>query len=1167
MTKLSFDLRSGRWIASLAIGALCVALTAPSTTAGPVQCQVQHGDIVISQNGNFWLIQASNHAILQCQSFDIASFETVQFLQPGSLARVLMRITDNDVTNIDGTLLANGFVFFANPAGIIFGNNAVVNVGGIYAAAGNITNSNFINDINTFTLNGPVTNNGQIVANHAVHLLGQTVANHGTIIAGNGGVITMISASGVTLTPVGGGVSVQLTGGGGTVAGTTGVTNTGTLSVTNGQVVLGAGDLWAMAINNSGTIDASGSEVVFTAASGDIEHTGAIVAHEVTMTVGNAYDIRLGSNGVAPTVDTTGDQTYDGSVILIDDVELMAGGSATIHFTDTVDALTAGGQSLNVEAGTIDFDGNVGSITALKSLEVVGYAKVAGDVTTTNGILFDGNVVFDGTGAQTADAGTGVLDINGNVTKATNDLTLKGTTIELGGALTQATTGDLNLMGNVVFDGSGDQTALAGGILDIDGNVTKATDDLTLQGTTIKLGGALTQATTGDLNLMGEVVLDRTGNQSVVAGDVLTADGDMHKTGAGNLTLAGNVGIDLNGDVDVVNGSLTIQDDFSVEGDLTASDNITLMGDGILDGAGNQRIDAVTGSLWAQESLTKTMGGNLTLGGGAGIRLDGAVDVRAGDLTVEDDVQINGGLITTSGDQTYEGEVDLGHDTLFEGDDILFEGAIHGHAFDLSVDADTTTFQDIIEAVGHLFVDGVTFIGGDITVLDGMEFGDAVILIGNADLIDLGVVGIIFRSTIDGPFLLFIKTGGDALFQGDIGVNAALAGFETDVAGFMLFDDAVFEIHSTGDVIFNQALNSVPAFATIGSTGHLRIFAANFTMGQNQKLTVLGDLLIDLLGGTATLGDINTLGDLIVNAGQIFLLSREPGFVIDAFGNIIFDLGLDFVAGGRFFFSVNPIVLGGGIVLFANPNGDGDALGTLQGFIMRAFGQEITSADLMHSHGVFFDLTAQGPTNANVAVTIAGAVVRESETEKIEQGLTLGATAVEELLRNLRIRARSLTAPEEQSLSAGRALFDDSGETRVDFPSDIHTILLDRMHPTLTQGSLDRYKQLAPVDAPNDVRDRLKVAWNDYQDTADRAKEATTPEGFVVYLVRVANRVALADLRLLDQVLQELSIAGPTRYELSRPRGFILDDFKPPVTQSFFQDVLEAVRTMPEQGE
>lgn len=1035
MTKLSFDVCSGRWIASLAIGALCVALTAPSTTAGPVGCVVitpGAGIIHLPGGGHgaeWHFHQTAATAILQCLSFNIGPGETARFIQPGSSYRVLTRTTNNAGININGYLLADQFVFFTNPLGITFGNTAVVNVGGIYAAAGDITNSDFINDNNfTFFLENSVeVMNGAVInAATAVHLIGQHVINRGTIHVANG-VVTMLAGDTVTITEFNNGANVSVTISGGSGSGT-GVINdtTGVIDAPGSQVILGAGDLYSLAVH----------------------HRGVLNAGNVTMFGDDG--IRLDSN-----VTTSEFQTYEDAVTIGNDITLTAGQNATVWFQDTVDALAAGVQSLTVEAGTTDFDGNVGSSKALESLTVHGLAEVAGDVTTTDGILFDGNVDFDGDGVnQSVDAGAGELRING---------------------------------------------------------------------------------------------------------DAMKAEGD--------LTLAGDDGIDLDGSVNVDDGSLTIQDDFSVEGDLTASHNITLMGDGTLDGAGNQRIDAVTGSLWAQESLTKTTGGNLTLGGGAGIRLDGAVDVRAGDLTVEDDVEINGGLITTSGDQTYEGDVDLGHDTLFEGDDILFEGAIHGHAFDLSVDADTTRFQDIIEAVGHLFVDGVTFIGGDITVLDGMEFGDAVILIGNADLIDLGVIGIIFRSTIDGPFLLFIQTGGDALFQGDIGVNQALAGFETDVAGFMLFDDAVFEIHSTGDVIFNQALNSVPAFATIGSTGHLQIFAANFTMGQNQKLTVLGNLLIDLLGGTAILGDINTLGDLIVNAGQIFLLSREPGFVIDAFGNIIFDLGLDFVAGGRFFFSVNPIVLGGGIVLFANPNGDGDALGTLQGFIMRAFGQQITPSDMVNLDGVFLDLTAQGPTNANVAVTIAGAVVRESQTEKIEQGLTLGATAVEELLRSLRISARPLTAPEEQALAAGRALFDDSGETRVDFPSDVHTILLDRMHPTLTQGSLDRYKQLAPVDAPNDVRDRLEVAWADYQDTADRANEATTPEGFVVYLVRVENRVALADLRLLDQVLQELAIAGPTRYELSKPRGYILDDFKPPVTQRFFQDVLEALRTMPEQGE
>ena len=89
MTKLSFDLRSGRWIASLAIGALCVALTAPSTTAGgPVGCVVTDGMGDIHLPGSFnhnsvtWHFhQISPIAILQCDSFNIASGETVVFDQ------------------------------------------------------------------------------------------------------------------------------------------------------------------------------------------------------------------------------------------------------------------------------------------------------------------------------------------------------------------------------------------------------------------------------------------------------------------------------------------------------------------------------------------------------------------------------------------------------------------------------------------------------------------------------------------------------------------------------------------------------------------------------------------------------------------------------------------------------------------------------------------------------------------------------------------------------------------------------------------------------------------------------------------------------------------------------------------------------------------------------
>ena len=94
-------------VAAVAV-VLALGLTAPSLGQGPQHCVAARGDVVITHNGNFWLIQAGHNSILECQSFDIASFETVQFLQPGSFSRILNRNTGNDVSNIDGTLLANG---------------------------------------------------------------------------------------------------------------------------------------------------------------------------------------------------------------------------------------------------------------------------------------------------------------------------------------------------------------------------------------------------------------------------------------------------------------------------------------------------------------------------------------------------------------------------------------------------------------------------------------------------------------------------------------------------------------------------------------------------------------------------------------------------------------------------------------------------------------------------------------------------------------------------------------------------------------------------------------------------------------------------------------------------------------------------------------------------
>src|SRR5665213_1689172 len=113
--------------------------------------RVSRGTATFSTSGSLTTITASNRAIINYKQFDIANGETVQFVQPSRRSRVLNRIMSNAPSLLDGTLLANGIVYFVNPAGVMFGPHSIVNVSGIIAAAGNITDNDFLSGANHFS--------------------------------------------------------------------------------------------------------------------------------------------------------------------------------------------------------------------------------------------------------------------------------------------------------------------------------------------------------------------------------------------------------------------------------------------------------------------------------------------------------------------------------------------------------------------------------------------------------------------------------------------------------------------------------------------------------------------------------------------------------------------------------------------------------------------------------------------------------------------------------------------------------------------------------------------------------------------------------------------------------------------------------------------------------
>lgn len=69
---------------------------------------------------------------------------------------MLNRINDNAPSQINGTLNANGVLYFVNPAGVQFGPGSVVNAASVIAAAGNFSNTDYLNNTDRFQLTGEV---------------------------------------------------------------------------------------------------------------------------------------------------------------------------------------------------------------------------------------------------------------------------------------------------------------------------------------------------------------------------------------------------------------------------------------------------------------------------------------------------------------------------------------------------------------------------------------------------------------------------------------------------------------------------------------------------------------------------------------------------------------------------------------------------------------------------------------------------------------------------------------------------------------------------------------------------------------------------------------------------------------------------------------------------
>jgi len=367
--------------------------------AGPEGAQVVNGQVSFQQSSYNTTITASDKSIINYSSFDIARPEIVQFIQPGSSASVLNRILSANPTNINGTLLANGRVFFVNPAGVYIGAGARVNVNQLVASGLNITNSDFINGQYNFAGGeGAVINSGDISA-EKVYLIGRQVANSGSISC-PAGYVVMASGDRVFLGEPGTDVVLEvdtpsLPESAETIEGS-GVLNEGTIDAAGGKIVLAAGDIYSQAISNTGSLSASvetgeAGQITLTADGGQVTNTGTI---EASGSKGGQVAMEGARVGQFGTVHADGIDSDGGSVdLLASDVVALSsdslttanagtngnGGEVIVYSPDT--ALFREGARIEVKGGIESGNGGFVEVSGQQHVEVDGIA----DRTAVNG--------------------------------------------------------------------------------------------------------------------------------------------------------------------------------------------------------------------------------------------------------------------------------------------------------------------------------------------------------------------------------------------------------------------------------------------------------------------------------------------------------------------------------------------------------------------------------------------------------------------------------------------------------------------------------------------------------------------------------------------------------------------------------------------------------------
>ncbi|TQV72749.1 filamentous hemagglutinin N-terminal domain-containing protein, partial [Aliikangiella marina] len=685
--------------------ALSLAISAPLHAEDidmPIGGRIIEGEGSIIESGLLTTIQQNSNAlIVDWDTFDIGINGRVDFIQPGANAIALNRIFDNKPSEIFGQLNSNGHIVLLNSYGILFGETASVNVGGLVATSLSISAEDFMNGDYVFSdlgeVSGSIINHGLINAATGgnVTLLGGRVENHG-LIAANLGAVNLAAGREAVLT----------------------FDNQGLLGVKVTESVLQEDLGVDPAVINTGDINAAGGSILLTAsASQDIfsqavqvgdmaEAREAIINEDGSFTLTSRSNAQI-NTGSGNQLTAGADVVNSGSLDVSTDEEgedageiQIVGENVTNSGVLLANAENGNGGAIAVESRdvTLVTDNSVISTRAENGLG--GEIRILGDkvgvldetVIDSSGRNGGGDILiggdFQGSNSAIRNASrTYVGDdteiyadaLNegdgGTVILWSDELTYFGGNIYTRGGQTAGDGGFVEISGKeqLLFRGETDRSAVNG----VGGTLLLDPRDITI-GTNNDDGGQISDnevlftdgGASEDFSISAAQIV-----AELVDGDVLLqAFRDLEVDSAiianagntNNLTLQAGDDLRINAAIDLIAGDLSLMAGIScgtcsdLGADLVIDSTLNTSGSISLEAARDVFISAAIGGSAAPSSITVRAGDDINLNSGSSLTSAGNMVLTAADSSLvadgfwavssaSGDINFNGGNITTNG--------------------------------------------------------------------------------------------------------------------------------------------------------------------------------------------------------------------------------------------------------------------------------------------------------------------------------------------------------------------------------------------------------------------------------------------------------------------------------------------------------------------------------------